>query len=207
MKTTLIIARHGNTFAKGDAVRRVGITDLPLVDTGIEQANKLADYLVKQNFKADIIFTSQLQRTKKMAEIYCTKVKNKPKTKALDIFNEIDYGIDENKLEAEVVSRLGNKLKLWETQAIAPEEWNVNPTEIIKNWHNFVYDLILHYCGKIIIVFTSNGIARFAPCLTTGISYSNIADFSYNIKLATGAFGILNYENNQWTIKDWNIKP
>ena len=40
----VIICRHGNTFDKGDLVRRVGArTDLALSKSGIKQANFLAE--------------------------------------------------------------------------------------------------------------------------------------------------------------------
>ena len=45
----LIIARHGNTFNKGETPTRVGSrTDIPLVDSGKEQAKLIGEYLVKE---------------------------------------------------------------------------------------------------------------------------------------------------------------
>ena len=47
--TTLIIARHGNTFDKGDIPTRVGArTDLPLVEKGRAQAKALVAHGVYQ---------------------------------------------------------------------------------------------------------------------------------------------------------------
>lgn len=43
---TLIIARHGNTFGPDDTPTRVGArTDLPLVESGIQQARLLGTHL------------------------------------------------------------------------------------------------------------------------------------------------------------------
>ncbi len=48
--TTLIIARHGNTFGPEDTPTRVGAhTDLPLVKSGQEQARKIGAWLKEQN--------------------------------------------------------------------------------------------------------------------------------------------------------------
>ncbi len=54
------------------------------------------------------------------------------------------------------------------------------------------------------MVVTSNGIARFAPYIT-----GNFDSFAQNhaIKISTGAVCVLNFENGQWVVKDWNVKP
>ena len=57
-QNTIIIARHGNTFAAGEVVRRVGITDLPLVESGVQQAEKLAQHLLAEGLRPSVIFTS-----------------------------------------------------------------------------------------------------------------------------------------------------
>ncbi len=227
--TTLIIARHGNTFSAGEAVRRVGITNLPLVQSGIEQGEKLAQYLLERGIKPIAIFTSQLQRTKQMADIFCAVMKaasmkqlagdlvgasvgkdipiNAPKITApsitsLNMFNEINYGIDENQPETQVIARLGGALKLWDEKAIPPPEWNVNIEEIIHNWRDFANATIAQRHNETTLIFTSNGIARFAPSLVGAIS-----QFNHNLKLSTGAFAILSHDDESWSIKDWNITP
>ena len=62
--TTLIIARHGNTFGPNDTPTRVGAqTDLPLVESGQEQAKKLGTYLKENNLTPEITYCSELKRT------------------------------------------------------------------------------------------------------------------------------------------------
>ena len=69
MKTTLIVARHGNTFSPGDVVTRVGArTDMPLSTSGLEQGWKLGLYLRDNDLLPDVVFTSALQRTQQTAE-------------------------------------------------------------------------------------------------------------------------------------------
>jgi probable phosphoglycerate mutase len=199
--TKLIIARHGNTFDAGEVVRRVGITDLPLSKSGTCQAQKLAQYFLTNNLRPDIIFTSQLQRTKQMADILCEAAGENIDRQELAIFNEIDYGIDENKPETQVQMRLGDTLKLWEKQAIPPQEWNINPSEVINSWRNFAAMILDKYTNKTVSVFTSNGIARFAPYLTGDFKAFQA---KHDIKLATAAFGIMQYERGNWVVKDWN---
>lgn len=207
MTLRLLIARHGNTFAPGDIVRRVGTTDLPLVASGLEQGRLLGAYLKQNNLLPDVLFTSQLQRAIQTAEQAQQIMGTHLAIETLSIFNEIDYGPDENQPETEVVARLGKEaLNAWEAQAVVPDGWKVSPAEIINNWHTFAERLRQQYRGKTCLVVTSNGIARFAPHLT-----GDFAAFSaqYEIKIATGAVCILANEaaTPTWNCLGWNVKP
>src|SRR5258706_236449 len=109
MTIKLLIARHGNTFGPGDIVTRVGTTDLPLVESGLQQGRNLGTYLQKE------------------------------------------------------------------------------------------------FADKIVLVVTSNGIARFSPYLTGNFD-AFIAE--HNIKISTGALCI--FENSSaetWRCLKWNVKP
>ena len=207
MKTRLIIARHGNTFAPGDLVRRVGLTDLPLVESGLIQGSRLGTYLKQNNLIPDIIFTSQLKRTIQTAEQAQIAMKTHLPHKKLSIFNEIDYGPDENQPENEVVARIGKEaLHAWESQAKVPAGWNIDPYAIINHWKEFAQALRQDYAKKTCLVVTSNGIARFAPYLT-----GDFATFSsqYEIKIVTGAVCIFENQNpsETWNCVAWNVKP
>ena len=204
--TTLIIARHGNTFGPDDTPTRVGArTDLPLVDTGYAQAEAIGHYLSKNRLIPDVIYASHLKRTYQTAQaaIKASGVTNP--IFQLDIFNEIDYGPDENKTEKEVVARIGEQaIKDWNEKAVVPDGWIVNPTQIIRNWESFAEQICVHNDNETVLVVTSNGIARFAPHITgdfDGFAAKN------KIKLGTGALAIFRHENDRWRITDWNIKP
>ena len=203
--TLLLIARHGNTFGPGDVVKRVGITDLPLVESGLQQGKRLGEYLQQNNLVPDIIFTSQLKRAQQTADQVQKVLNSKLPIESLAIFNEIDYGPDENQPENQVVARLGAEaLKEWEVNAKVPHGWKVDPQEVIKNWQDFSNNITRNYVGKKILVVTSNGIARFAPYLT-----GNFLDFTkkFRIKIATGALCIFekNPANQNWDCLGWNV--
>ncbi len=204
--TRLIIARHGNTFGSEDTPTRVGKhTDFPLVEKGLEQGAAIGRYLKEHQLIPDVVYASNLQRTQQTAKaaIKASGVSNPIYTLAM--FDEIDYGPDENKTEAEVIARIGAQaIKDWDEKAIVPEGWQVNPDEIIHNWRLFADQISAHDDNETVLVVTSNGIARFAPYLT--------GDFEgfraqHNIKLSTGAMGLLTHENGRWIVQDWNIKP
>jgi 2,3-bisphosphoglycerate-dependent phosphoglycerate mutase len=206
MKTTLLIARHGNTFSPGDVITRVGArTDMPLSPSGLEQGRKLGVYLRKQNLLPDVVFTSALLRTKQTAEQAFAAA---GVTKTLNInplFNEIDYGTDENRPETEVVARLGaDALRAWDEDAVVPNGWKVDVSALIQGWMNFGVGVARDYAGRKILVVTSNGIARFAPHLT-----GNFEGFrrEHKLKISTGALCIFTHENGVWRVEEWNVKP
>jgi len=203
--TTLIIARHGNTFGPNDTPTRVGArTDLLLVESGQEQAIKIGQYLKAQNLIPEITYSSQLKRTIETAEIALKQVGFPQPVYPLEIFNEIDYGVDENQTEDTVIDRIGAQaIKDWDEKAIVPEGWKFDPKACIENWKNFANHIVTDEQDTIMVV-TSNGIARFVPHIT-----DNFDEFATNhkIKLSTGALAILEFKDDNWVIKNWNIKP
>jgi len=204
--TTLIIARHGNTFGPDDTPTRVGArTDLPLVDKGKQQARALGQYLAENDLTPDTVYASELQRTQQTASIAIKEVGGNTPVHTLDIFNEIDYGPDENKTEDDVIARIGeHAIKDWDEHATVPDGWKVDPEQIIKDWIEFGEKICADGAKETVLVVTSNGIARFAPHMT-----GDFEAFAANhtIKLSTGALAVLQHENGRWIIKDWNIKP
>ena len=134
MTTKLIIARHGNTFGPEEIVTRVGTTDLPLVASGLKQGFQLGLYLKENQLIPDMIFSSKLKRTQQTAQQALNALQINLPIETLSIFNEIDYGPDENQPEDKVRDRIGlQALEGWESDAIVPEGWNVDPQKIINN--------------------------------------------------------------------------
>jgi len=204
--TRLIIARHGNTFGPGDVVRRVGITDLPLVASGLAQGHALGVYLKQRDMMPRVIFTSMLRRAKETAEAAQLAMQSDIPLHALSMFNEIDYGPDENQPETLVAARIGESaLRAWDSEARVPPGWQVEPTLLIHHWQTFAADLCRDYAGQTVLVVSSNGIIRFAPHLT--------ADFAAHIKrfplkVATGALSVLEHREGatSWNCCEWNTK-
>lgn len=222
-KTTLIVARHGNTFRKGETPTRVGArTDLPLVEN--EKGTRIGEYLLNNNLIPDVIYTSFLARTIQTATLAAKKIGLKEINLILkDTFNEIDYGIDENKTEDEVMYRLGFEalntkglsseeyiakgkefIDLWNSAAVPPNGWNVNVENIINSIKEFAQEVENKYKGKNILIVSSNGIIRFFPHLTK--SYKECYE-KYGTKLKTGGITIFEKEENSefWTCTAWGV--
>ena len=123
------------------------------------------------------------------------------------MFNEIDYGPDENQPETQVIARIGaGALKAWEEHAIVPPGWNFKPKEAISHWQTFAARIINEFPEKTILVVTSNGIARFSPWLTGDFeAFCN----QHKIKISTGALCIFEKspDESPWRCAAWNIKP
>lgn len=191
----LLIARHGNTFDKGDTILRVGCgTDLPLSQSGQLQAKKLGQYLQQHHPDITAVYTSHLKRTIETAHIALAQMNLAIKTQQHSFLNEVDYGPDEGKPEAEVIKRLGAKaLEQWESHNLVPNGWNIHPQAISQGWIDFSKQLQQNGRDKIILIITSNGIARFAP--------------SHAIKLKTGAVSLIKINNNEWQTEYTNHRP
>ncbi len=203
--TTLIIARHGNTFEKDEIPRRVGgRTDLPLVESGRTQARAIGAWLKRAALRPHPVYCSDLKRTKETAELALSEAGYKEPIYPLSIFNEIDYGPDENKTEDDVVARIGTQaIKDWDEKAIVPKGWNFDPVACINHWKDFASHIV-DDAQECVMVVTSNGIARFAPHIT--------GDFEgfkakHPLKISTGALCILSHDNGRWHVVGWNVNP
>ncbi|MDB2437664.1 histidine phosphatase family protein [Hellea sp.] len=198
--TRIVICRHGNTFDKGDVITRVGSrTDMPLSISGINQAKGLADHFSPEtsDFSFKSAFCSSLLRTYQTSDFILTSGHPVKELKILQFLTEIDYGIDENKPESDVVARLGEKaIEQWDNDAIPPDGWKVNPPEIISAWKTFFAD---HHDGMgDILVVTSNGIARFALDAVDEIATDAPR------KLRTAAYGIIEIKNGMSKVTAWD---
>ncbi len=206
-KTTILIARHGNTFGPNDTPTRVGgRTDLPLVESGLEQGLKLGAYLKQHNLAPVKIFTSHLKRTQQTAEKIVEALGQNVPMEQSALFNEIDYGPDENLTEDKVIARIGEQaIKDWDQKCIVPPGWKVDPVALAIGWQEFAAKALTEHKGQIVLVVTSNGIARFAPVLTGDMEKFNR---EYKPKISTGA--LCHFEMGDgphWDVLGWNVRP
>lgn len=205
-KTTLIIARHGNTFNPGEIPRRVGgRTNLALSESGLAQASALGRHLFEKNLIPELIFSSQQRRALQTAALAGGEISTGIPIEALAIFNELDYGPDENMPEDVVLARIGAQaLKDWDERALPPPGWQIDPASLIATWIDFGQFVAKTYSDRTVMVVTSNGTARFAPHMT--------GDFErfrsqFSLKLSTGAYGVMQHDGVRWHVENWNTKP
>lgn len=197
----IYIVRHGNTFDKGDIVRRVGgRTDLPLSSSGQAQASRLAQHFSHIDFA--YIYASMLKRQYQTAQAIVKMQKSVTQIEPLEALREIDYGQDENKPESDVIARNGAMAMAdWDLHGKPPSGWHIDPKRIQKDWIDFFN--AAQPQAKPILAVTSNGIARFI---------FDVADADKNTprKLRTGAYGLIKIgvnQNDKPQIISWDIRP
>ena len=221
---TLIIARHGNTFRKGETPTRVGSrTDLPLVEE--ERGRGIGKYLAKLGLMPTRILAAPLQRTLGTAALAAEELGNPCPVQPDARFIEVDYGPDENHSEEETKARLGADIaksqgqdpasmsaeeldalgeaaiEKWNAEAIVPPGWKVDVAQIISNWSDLAAEV---QDGETVLCVSSNGTIRFAPHIT-----GDYAGFcaEHDIKVATGGVCIFTSEDGStWTCKEWGVK-
>jgi broad specificity phosphatase PhoE len=199
--TTLFIARHGNTFEPHEKPTRVGkLTDLSLVQKGLEQAQYLTQYFITNNIQLNNVFLSFLKRVMQTAEPILNH--QQIQGKILDFLVEIDYGVDENQIEEVVITRLGQQaIDDWNHFAILPQGWFLDIDATILGWKNIAKETQLDNATNLVV--SSNGILRFAPQILE--NPNQILD----LKIAPGCLSAFDYDETKqkWSCRFWNEKP
>lgn len=171
--TTVYIVRHGETEWN---LKRIiqGQTDSPLTSTGIQQAKKLSKEL--QKIKFDLVFSSDLMRAKRTAEIITAERKLEIATSRL--LRERRFG----KLEGKPVQTLRAfeelfaKLKHEEIYSYKSAPDVESDEEIVTRLITFLREAAITHPRKKVLVVTHGGIMR-----------------AFLIKL-----GITDYKNPMW---------
>lgn len=201
----LLLSRHGNTFEKGETPTMVGAReDLPLTAEGEAQAARLAAALKAVNVLPVATYSSQLQRTRRYAEI---AVPVHTPTQDLRL-SEIDYGVWGGLSEEQIDARgEGEELAAWNSQSLWPKSPNWSPDEatLRQNVQDFAEELAHKHSGETVLVVSSNGVMRYFLTLVENAFSARIADGTFKVK--TGNVCILRYENGLWDILCWNQKP
>jgi probable phosphoglycerate mutase len=225
MNKTLVIVRHGNTFAPGQVPTRAGAkTDIPLVEES--KSRNVGKYLSNKGIVPDRFFAAPLQRTMQTANLIINEMKLNVIAVPDNNFTEIDYGADENKTEEQVKYRLGLEyvqnnnlsgnfteneiagygsiaINLWNTKAIVPSGWNVDVDSIIFSWKNFANNI---RDDETVLICTSNGIIRFAPHILNEANYNDFVG-RYDLKVSTGSVSVFKAVGNVWKCMEWNTIP
>lgn len=221
---TLVIARHGNTFRKGETPTRVGSrTDLPLVEE--ERGRGIGLYLRKLGLQPTRIVAAPLRRTMETARLAAEALGSPCQVQPDVRFIEVDYGPDENKTEAEVMTRLGRAaceadrldpasltpeelqargaaaIDAWNREARVPQGWKVDVSAIRRNWQALADEVEE---GETLLCVSSNGSIRFAPCITG--DYEGFCA-THDIKVPTGGVCLFTKEGDApWQCQEWGVK-
>ena len=201
----LILVRHGNTFAPTDKVVWVGArTDLPLVDTGIHQAEAVAALLHQGLPAPSRIYTGPLKRTVQTASIIAERLAlSMDAIIVTSALREIDYGSWEGRSNDEIRSEVGDSaIDGWQRDSIWPNGFGWSPTEedIIRSWACLIGTIERdNPANALVVVVSSNGIFRLVA-KSLGIP-------ARDAKMATGATAKLSLTQGHLDVINWNEEP
>lgn len=222
----LLIARHGNTFGPDqDGGERVFMSgsknNIPLVESGRQQARDLAEYLDKLDIIPNVIYANHLIRTWEFGALIkeyfhfntnleIPLVKN-------DSLLELDYGswagLTTNGATAKTNAVIANfGLKAWndwqQRRVILnhqPHNWQMTKLEVIENLQLFLDTIASnHDDDDIVLAISSQGTMGFINELV-GISMEQAISESH-YKVNTGRFCELFHNADGWVLNSWNNK-
>ncbi|WP_426955926.1 histidine phosphatase family protein [Muricoccus radiodurans] len=197
----IVLARHGNTFAPGERAVWVGArTDLPLVEEGRRQAERLAAALRAEGFAPARILTGPLRRTREAAGILAGALGGMVTID--DRLRELDYGAWEGLDGPEVTARFGAAaLESWEKRLEWPAGagWGEDEAAVTARIAGFL-DEASAGAGPLLAV-TSNGILRIVRRLIEGRPSNGEG------KVRTGAACRLEHAGGAWRIVEWDVRP
>jgi len=200
--TEIILARHGETEWNLKEVFR-GRLDIELNETGIKQAELLAEYLSER--KIDAIYSSPLKRAVKTAEIIAGYHN-------LDIeivpgLIDFDYGKWQGLPHQEVKDKYKELYAEWIN---SPEQVKIPAGESLndvrKRAMSVVGDVITKYKGTVVLV-AHRVVNKVLICTLLGLDNSHF----WNIRQDTCGITTFSYENERFILTEHNntsyLKP
>ena len=200
--TEIILARHGETQWNVEEIFR-GRINVELNETGIKQAELLAEYLTDSKIGA--IYSSPLKRALKTAEIIAGYHK-------LDVeiapgLIDFDYGKWQGLPHQEVKDKYKELYAEWinspdKVKMPAGESLN----EVRKRAIGVVDSVIAKYKGTVVLV-SHRVVNKILICALLGLDNSHF----WNIKQDTGGITTFIYENERFILTEHNntsyLKP
>lgn len=204
----LILARHGNTFKPEDKVCWVGSkSDLPLVESGITQADRVAEAVKDMTLTA--IYFAPLKRTKEFAAIIARKSSSNAPLIEDNRLTELDYGLWDGLGDADITEKFGEQtLRDWIDRSIWPSncQWASSEETVTKQVSEFVGELSKNYPhDATIMAVSSNGRLRYFLKLVAGEFEKRVQVKSF--KVATGRVCLLETSDQGWRVALWNEQP
>lgn len=208
MSRRIWLVRHGDTFAPGEAPRRIGSrTDLPLTAGGQAQAQRLARMFAQQGVVFDSAYAGPLARARQTALTILAAQDRVPA--AMAELQEIDHGPDEGLDEQAVRERVGAAaLVRWDRCGDAPEGWIVDSAARIAGWQRFFAQQAAiaeagEEAGDCLCV-SSNGALRFA---LLALHRAHGIALPPSLAMRTGAHALIAIDRGGAVLAHWNQRP
>jgi len=193
--TQIILARHGQTaWNKGEVFR--GHTDIDLDETGVRQAELLADYLA--GFKIDAVYCSPRQRALKTAQAIA--LRQKLEVQPMAEIDDISFG----RWEGKPIDQVRQEDKVLFTQwALTPDLVKLpggeSLDEVTQRAMALVRDIVQQYQGNVVLV--SHQVVHKALILgMLGLDNSHF----WKVVMDTAAITTFSWQQNMFVLKEHN---
>jgi broad specificity phosphatase PhoE len=180
--TTLIFIRHGQSLANSE-VKFAGHSDFDLSDLGKKQAVLAAEF-IKENYKIDKIYSSDLLRAYNTARPIAEKLN-------MDIiatqrFREIRAGLWEGLTFAEIAEKFPQEYGVWKnnfSMAKCPE--GESAEDVYKRISKVVDDISIENPDKTILIAAHATVIRACECRARGFNEKQMGmvEFSHNASI------------------------
>lgn len=191
----LILLRHGET--EWNSLRRYqGHTDIPLNDTGREQAQKAAEYLLKHE-ELEAIYCSDLSRTRETAQIAADKLKLPVRLDSR--LREASFGIWEGMSFSDVYKHHSQQFNswyqdIWKYKMPGGETF----TEVWERVSLAVRDITGQHQGTVLVVTHGGVVKAFLGQINPSIDIWKIA-------IDPGSMTFIQYAQGVYTTLDTGL--
>ncbi len=191
--TTLLLVRHGESEANRMGIF-AGHTDVKLLNKGIEQAKKTAEYIAK-HYTVSSVYASDLERAYKTGKVIADLLQ-------VDLIGEeklreINAGEWQGKRFDELVSDYQEDYACWLSDignctCSGGESVKQLGVRVLKALRDIAEDNI----GKTVVIATHATPIRVAQCLLQGYTLDDMKDIPW---VSNASVTQLSYENGKWT--------
>jgi broad specificity phosphatase PhoE len=200
--TELILARHGQTAWNVGEVFR-GQTDVDLNETGLRQAELLADYL--NGRKIEAVYSSPMNRALKTAAAIAAK--QGTKIVVARELNDLKFGEWEGLPLVEVREKYPAMFAVWEqTPHLVQIPGGEGLHDVTRRAVTFVHDIVAKHQGTVVLV-SHRVVVKVLTLALLGLDNSHF----WNIRADTAAITTFAYENQRWILNEHNntcyLKP
>lgn len=190
--TTLILVRHGQSEANL-AGTFAGQSDVELLEMGIMQAQKTAEYIA-EHYKTDIVYASDLKRAYKTGEI----IANLTKTKIIPDKNlrEIYAGEWQGKKFDALTTIYKEDYSIW-LQDIGNSHCTGGESaeQLGERIINALTKIAQSNDGKTVVIALHATPIRVAQCLMSGLTLDSMKNIPW---VSNASITEVTYENGEW---------
>jgi broad specificity phosphatase PhoE len=193
----VIVVRHGQTEWSRSG-QHTGVTDLPLLPAGEEDARRLRAVLAQRHLTH--AFVSPLTRARRTAEL-TGLFDGSIDTRIEPDLVEVDYGAYEGRTTKEISAELGRSWSLWHDGTV-PGETPGETLEQVAQRVDRVLDRVRPLLADGDVALVAHGhVLRVLTARWLGLGPEAGALFP----LATGRYGSLGHEHEWQALTGWNI--